>query len=226
MNRQNLKLTLLFAGLPLAACLATVTVLGAANSLSGDTAAPRPPATPAANAASRLDPDLHDAVLQALNPVTVSVPPWLLNPFVDRAGLSSKDGRGGTSQTTPKQPAQPAAPPAQNGPKDAAGQPLATFETRYRQWQEKLRAVAAARRQNPNSSPDAPPVTSVYSITELDAVGEGSQGSVWLQCKPINSGFTAAPGTRFLDATFVGIRNKEAVFETAGGKIITLPLMK
>lgn len=235
MNRtQRFKTSLLFAGLPLLACALTAAALGTGTAAANDGPAGAASPPPATLQSPRLDPELHDAVLQALNQSPVSVPAWLHNPFFDRSGISGKGDRSRGFLPPPARimpvaggPPAPGQQPAANGPKDAAGQQLAPFAERYRLWQQKARAAAEALKEDPDARVDVPAVTTVYSVTELDATGEGSQGSVWLHCKPLGAGFTAAPGTRFLDATFVGInKNKEAVFETRDGKTITLPLNK
>lgn len=221
-NKKTLIITTLII-VPLVTCLLTLTlnVFGRPN-LDDSTVASQADVRPANE--PRLDPSLHDQLLQALNPPQINVPKELRDPFIDRAGLTST----GTGQPTfpgsrnPMMPGMPGAMLPANapaGPLDADKKPLKTFAERYRDLQRRATEARAAGRA-------APSVTTAYSITEIEIYGTARNGGVWVFGKPEDRSFTILPNAEFIDAIFVGIEGDQAIFVTKKGTTVKLAISR
>lgn len=198
-----------------------------AVSASGDAGPPK-----AAVETPVLDMSLYDSVMQARNPFPVQIAAGFRNPFRDGAGINPPNGHPPALgmpavQITRGAPPASTAPQAPVGPLDADGHPLKPFAERYKDWQRKVRDLDRQNAQLAEGAARAtlPPSKTVYSVTELDAFGLSGEGGVWLHGNADGRSFTATPGTRFYDATFKGVDDeKQAVFETDGGRTLKLPL--
>lgn len=218
MKMNNARNKLLFALMPVVACLLSVALSAAGRPKLDDAsvlsqAEARPPGEP------KLDPNLRDQLLQALNPSRISLPQPIRNPFVDRAGLA----RPANFQTRVSRPQtfNPAGGPgaAPTGPVDADAKPLKPFTERYRELQ-RLSAQAKSEGRA------APPLASIYSITEIEIYGRHQSGGAWIYSKPEERAFTIPAGTEFIDATFIGFDGDEAVFKTKKGRTVKLQLSR
>src|SRR5205085_12533875 len=172
----------------------------------------------------RLDPKLHDQLLQALNPEPTRLPQPIRNPFLDRTGLlrsGINQSAAGTGINRP--PFNPMIGPggatAAAGAVDADSRPLKPFAERYRELQRQ-----SAQAQSEGRA--ALPVISIYSITEIEIYGHAQAGRAWVYGKPEDRAFTIAPGAQLLDGTFVGFDRDDAVFRTKQGRTIKLPLSR
>lgn len=208
---------LIFALIPLAAFLCSVAVSAIGKPQLSDASViaqsdARPPGEP------KLDPALRDQLLQALNPEPVHLPSAIRNPFLDRAGLSRPANLQTQAPSQARTP-QPATTAAQGQPlaPDADGRPLKPFAERYRELQ---REAARAR----SEGRPAPPVTSIYSITEIEIYGHARSGGAWIYSKPEERAFTIPVNTEFIDGTFQGFDGDAAVFKTKQGRTVRLQL--
>lgn len=207
--------TLTFWALPVAAFIlalcATSGARPAATTLrEQDAFSNRPAETP------RLEPTLRDSLLRALNPEPVSFPASPSNPFVDRAGVTREVNANFSpvslrSSETPPPPLTTPDSQTQTPPKSVP--PLAE---RGRAWQQRVRDARAG-----GSVP--PSITTVYTFSELEAVGRGSGGAAWLLIKPEERSFTARPGARFYDGVLVSVNDQGVTFRTDEGRTHIIP---
>lgn len=221
-NKRGLIISTLIA-IPLVTCLLTLTlnVFGRPN-LDDSTIASQADVRPANE--PRLDPNLHDQLLQALNPPQITVPKDLRDPFIDRAGLTAANN-GQQPFPVNRGPMGPGLPgsmlptSAPAGAVDADKQPLKPFAERYRELQRRASEARQAGRPMPS-------VTTIYSITEIEIYGTSRNGGAWIFGKPEDRAFTIEPNTQFLDATFIGMEGDEAVFRTNKGRIVKLAMSR
>lgn len=219
--RFDKKRTLLFWALPAAAFILTLCATSGA----------RPSAMPFREQGAQpgqpvetpqLDPALRDALLRALNPEPVSFPASPGNPFVDRAGVT-REGNAGLSPVALRSnetssPAPPA-PTVRDAQTQTAAKSVPPLAERGRAWQQRVRDAHA-------SGAAPPPITTVYSLGELEAVGRGSGDAAWLLIKPEERSFTARPGSRFYDAVLVSVNEQGATFRTDEGRTHMLPFTR
>lgn len=213
--------TLLFWALPAAAFTLTISVASGARPAAlasrGQFSTSAPPTeTP------RLDPTLRDSLLRALNPEPVSLPASQDNPFVDRAGVTREANNNffpiATRASEASYPAVPAQTASGSQP-PAVSKSVPPLAERGRAWQQRVRESRTA-----GAVP--PPITTVYSLGELEAVGRGSGGAAWLLIKPEERSFTARIGSRFYDAVLTGVNDQGVTFRTDEGRTQTLPFTR
>ncbi len=145
----------------------------------------------------RLPQDMEQKLTEALEAPPVSVPS-MLDPFVDRGGLTAN---------------KPLAIAPRPAPAIVHAPVIPGFQDRYSAWR---RAVFAARSAN---LPD-PHVTSVYLMEELDPVGlTGTEYErrALLFVRPEKRSFSATVGTRFYDAVLDDITEGGVRFRTTKG---------
>jgi type II secretory pathway component GspD/PulD (secretin) len=155
----------------------------------------------------RVPDDFGRKVIAALNPELSGVPSNLLDPFVERGMIGTRQNLG-----APAQQAHPGASPAAQLQTLEPRTP--DFASRYNEWRKKVRDAREQRSKEP-------PVTTVYLKDEIDPVGIlDSKGEVraLLFVKPEKRTFSAIVGTRFFDCTLVGITRDGVVFETKNGQ--------
>lgn len=211
------KRTLLFWALPVAAfTLALCAPSGARpatlSRVQGSLSGP-PVETP------RLDPMLRDALLRALKPEPVSFPESLGNPFIDRTGVAREANANLSSNLPRSSEASYPVTPALTAQAQTAPKSVPPLAERGRAWQQRVRDARSGGAVPPS-------ITTVYSLSELEAVGRGSGGAAWLLIKPEERSFTARPGSRFYDAVFIGVNDQGVTFRTDEGRTRTLPFTR
>lgn len=224
MKLKNSRNKLLFALMPVVACLLSVALHAAGKPRLDDAtvlaqAEARPPGEP------KLDPNLQNQLSQALNPARINLPTPIRNPFIDRGGLTRSGSssrefmapgfipsrqNAGTSATT--------APPAP-GTIDANGLPLKPFAERYRELQRQSGQAKSEGRA-------APRLTTIYSINEIEIYGHHQNGGAWIYSKAEERAFTIPVNSEFIDAIFIGFEGDEAVFKTKKGRTVRLQLSR
>lgn len=222
MKLNNLRNKLLFVLMPVIAFSLSLAVHALGKpSLDDNTVISQADVRPAGE--PKLDPNLHDQLLQALNPTPISLPNPIKNPFIDRAGTAARTTtpQGAASKPGSLNPMGGPGAQAQQQPGavDADNKPLKSFAERYRDLQKQAAAARQAGRP-------APPLTSIYSIKEIEIYGHAQGGGAWIYSKPEERAFTVNAGAQFIDAVFVGFEGDEAVFRTNAGRTIRLQLSR
>lgn len=144
----------------------------------------------------QMPPDTEQKLSDALNPQRIPIPPAFLEVFVNRFER--------VNQILEVK----SAPPASNEPP-----PIPDYVTRYKQWQARVR-------QARSSGVNAPPVTSVYLLEEIEPVGKSQargRRSALIYIKPEQRTVAISVGTDFYDATLEAIDEQGLIFRTAGG---------